>query len=210
MAVNKTGMTVEQAMDLRRMAIAKGVSREQVRRGRQILSTAFDALKLPGSRLKLIPPITAPPWGCVYFVDNVLVQLDQPWNEAIDGVGYTPEGYLVRQLGHLYPPTGTGIVYSNLVLVNLNGDHYYDALNWAQKLELPPASPRHVFSLAKAHSDLNTILGTDPCYVVSPEVAFHSGERVCCVLFRGSERRASALSVGQLGNANDWVTFLRV
>lgn len=212
MAAKRADMTVKQALDFRRMAIAKGVSRDQIQRGGNVLSTALDALKR-GVRIELIPLIKSPSWGSrIYSIDNVPVRLDQEWQSAIHEAGSnTPSDNVVRQIGHLYPPVGTGVVKANFVLVNLNGEHYQDALVWAKQYGLYLASPRHIFSLAKNHPNLNLELDRDPCYIVAPqEVSFRGDARVCCVWFSGRGREASADWVSGVGGCSDWVAFLRV
>lgn len=210
MAAKDADMTIKQALDIRRMVIAKGVNRQKIQAGGEQIAIFLDALK-NGDRIKLIPPIKPPYWGCIHFVDNVPVQLDQEWQTTINETGPdTPSDYIVRQIGHLYQPTGTGIVKANFVLVNLNGDHYSGALGWAKKYELPPASPRHVFSLAKAHSNLNDELEMDSCYIVAPqEVTFRGSALVCGVWFGGRGREAGADWVSGVRDLDAWIAFLR-
>jgi hypothetical protein len=207
------GVTNAQLDHLKRMAKANGVDRDLFQKGldEHVFFTALDALK-QGARLKLILPLTAPVWGRIHCVGNVPVRLDQDWQTAINEAGPdTPSDYVVRQVGHLYPSTGTGIVSTNLVLVNLNGDHYQDALVWAKQFGLSPASPRHVFALAKHHPNLPAELGmVDPCYIVSPqEVNFRGSARVCGVWFSGRVRWAVAYWVEDVGYRDVWVAFLR-
>ncbi len=207
-------VTVLQALNWQKMANEKGVTRKQAQKHEKNISIALDAIK-QGALVQIVPRATRtiepPPWGRIYLVDNVPVQLDQEWQSAINEAGPdTPDHYDVRKVGNLYLPTGTGIVRANFILVNLNGDHYQDALVWAKRSELPPASPRHVFSLAKAHPNLNIELGMDPCYMVSSqEVAFRGDARVCSVWFFGRGRGAYARWLESVRNAGVWVAFLR-
>jgi len=77
MAVQKTDaaiakMTVGQAMNFREMAVAKGVSREQVDKGQGTLALALDAIKA-GKDVIAAPKIVAPVGGRVHTLDNVPV-----------------------------------------------------------------------------------------------------------------------------------------
>lgn len=212
MTAKSADVTTAQALEVRRMANSKSIGREQFQAGLgTVIPRALDAIR-SGGRIKVLPAIQHPSWGKAVFVDDVPVSLDRDWQMAVNEAGPdTPADYTVRQVGHLYLPTGTGIVRANFALVPLAGGSYRQALAWAQEQALPHASPRHMFGLAMYKPNLHReVLKMDPAYVVSPvEQTFLGEALVCSVWLNGSVRRASADWAQFVGDADGWVAFLR-
>lgn len=158
-------------------------------------------------------PTVAPP-GCRVHTLKVKVRLDQPWGNAINAAGpNTPQGYNVRKVIDLYPPTGAGIVEQNLVLLNyVNGDGSWEkALAWAASLPLKKTAPRSVFAIGAQYPNFHRDVGIDPTYVVATEECTFGGlRRACYVYWLGSDRKANLLSVDYFGLARAWFAFSQV
>lgn len=216
MAVRKTTdaaiaeMTVAQAMEHRRVAIAKGVTREQINSGQETLAIALDAIKL-GRGITILPEFIAPAGGCIHILDNIPVVLDQDWQEAINAAGSnTPADHNVRKVGHLYLPTGTSTKNCRLLLLNNAGAGWDKALTWAQQYpQLKPTAPRHVFDIGKHCPQLHYELKCNPMYVVATtECTFRDDQQACYVWWDGSKREACLRWVSVFGHSRGWFAFL--
>ena len=111
MAVQKTEVTRAQSDELRAMAIAKGITKRQWQLGmdhKDKFPLFLHALR-HGFKMDLVfePPVG----GRIHIVRGVPATLDLDFNEAINsGAPQTPSDFVVRKVGHLYLPTGKGIV----------------------------------------------------------------------------------------------------
>jgi len=212
MTAKKADVTTAQGQELRRMANSKGISRQQFQ---TTLRTVFPRILDAIGSGKRVVAVDYPSWGNAVFVDDVPVCLHRDWSEAINETGSdTPDSHIVHRMGHLYPPTGWGVIRANFVLVSNQYSCLWMALDWAKQYGLSPASPRHVFALARHKPNLHhEMLKIDPAYVASPiEQEFWNLDRLCGVWFHGGSRRADAKSSGYshgADGAHDWLAFLR-
>jgi hypothetical protein len=169
------------------------------------------AVPLESEESMTVATIRPPSWGLVHLVNDVPVQLDADWEKAVNELGpASPPSYDIHWVGRLYPPTGSGMIHSDFVLVNPADGSYREALDWAAQYDLLPAPPRHVFALAKHEPELHHELGMDRLYVVSPvKQSFLGGARVWHVWFGGGRCEAGACLVEDVDRALAWVAFLR-
>lgn len=209
--------TVGQAMSLREDAIAKGVTREQWQRGGVVLCTALNAIR-NGVRIKLLPPIAAPSWGRIHFVDGVTVQLDRWWREAVQESAPDSERSSsgIFRAQRYYAPVSSAVIKANLVLVDFSENNVDKVFTWAATYDLSPAPPRHVFALCAQHPDIHKILNRDALgghdtTIVSP--VGHGSlvlPEFCSVHFLYERRTAYTHSEGCFNKAkNQWAVFIR-
>jgi hypothetical protein len=158
--------------------------------------------------------IRPPSWGRIHFVDDVPVRLYKDWHKSIKEARLKIGHFTVHEIGDLCPPIGIDRSLVNFVLVNLiAGGSCRQALDWAKRSHLLPASPRHVFALAKHRPILHRKLGTDHIYIVSP-IKYNFGNRAFVVSVHLPDRRVS-WSVTDWFEEPDyaaytWIAFLRM
>lgn len=216
MTVRKTDaaiaeMTVKQALGIREVAIAKGVSREQIDKGQRTLALALDAVR-DGEDIIRAPKITAPEGGRIHILDNVPVVLDGDWELAINNAGPdTPADSDVRKVGHLFLPTGTGTRNCRLLLVNNAGASLDKAWAWAILYpQLGPTTPRHVFGIGKHKPHLHKEFGLNSMRIISTTSCSLSSDRqqACDVWWHDARREAGLYWVIGFGSSSDWYMFL--
>lgn len=207
-------VTVAQAMEVRSMALAKGISRKCFQRGLTdgTFATALEVVK-EGRRIMLAPNFEPPPGGRIYIL-RVPVVLDRDWHDAINAAGpNTPDNYDVRKVGDLYLPTGTGVVEKEAVLLNfgLNGGSWDRAIAWARQYPvLKKTDPRLVFAICEYHPLLHRELNVNPMFVVATqECSFEGNRQACNVWSNGVRREAYLRWVNNCGSAYDWFAFSR-
>ena len=194
-------VTSNQGDAIRDMANEKGVGRGRWQRAHDDgrWSMFLDSLKEP-----------VPPLGARMYLLRAKVMLDRPWDEAVNAAGpNTPSNYDVREVAHLYLPTGTGEEERDYVLLNFpSGDGWKAALAWASREELKQTVPREAFAIGEHHSALHATLGMNPMYVVATtECTFDGNQRACYVWWYGAERETDLLWVGCFDSAYDWFLF---
>jgi hypothetical protein len=173
------------------------------------MSNVLDAALKP--RVPIDIDIVAPTGGRIVTV-SVKVQLDREWQEAINAAGpNTPDNYNVRKVGDLYPPTGTGVVDNEeLILLNYidGGGSWGKALAWADAVRLRRTDPRRVFAIGEGHPKFHHDVGINPTYVVATEeCTFGGNRRTCHVWWNDSERGAYLNDVRSYGGSSDWFAF---
>ncbi len=199
-------VTSAQTDSVRDMANAKGVGREAFQKA---LDNGDFGRFLDGIKTETIG--ITPPQGARIHTLRLTVQMNRPWQEAIDAAGPdTPADYNVRKVGDLYPATGTDAVEGDYIILNFPaGNGNWDkALAWAQGAGLKNTVPREVFAVGEHNSSLHRTLGVDPMYVVATtDCSFVSGRNACYVWWHGSERKAYLNWISNFDNSNDWFLF---
>lgn len=206
MVADKANMTVAQALDIRRMAIEKGVMRAQIQKGGAIIARALDEMKQLGKQPDLVPP----PGGRIHILRTKVI-LGRAWQEAINAAGpQTLANYDVRKVDDLYLPTGTGTVEKEFILLHNSGAGFTAALEWAKKNWLHNTAPREVFAISENNPNLHRQLDVNPmCLAATTECVFEGDRQACCVWWRDTERVASLNWVEHFDVANDWFAFSR-
>lgn len=154
-----------------------------------------------------------PPPGVRIHLLRIRYNPDGDWKEAIDKGGpNTPAVYDVRkrEVSDQYPPTGTGEVEGDFVLLNFpkGGGSWDKALKWAKSQGLLLTTPREAFAIGENHPNLSTTLGQNPMYVVATTECLFEGDRLACSLWFGESDRAACLCwVGVFGDARGWFLF---
>jgi hypothetical protein len=202
-----------QFMNLRDVAIAHGVTRQTVQDNMVVISTALVALQ-QGKRIRYLPAPAPPFWGGrIHRVVGVPVDQNENWNVAINrGCPGTPiGGSTVRAVSSLYWSTATGQTCENLVLLNLVGGNYRQAMDWAKQYDLSPASPRHVFALAEIRPFFHREVGINTASVFSAHAqASEDGLLFACgVQFSKGAQPYAFLREGIiLGSPYTWLAFV--
>ncbi|MBP6885876.1 MAG: hypothetical protein KBC02_01375 [Candidatus Pacebacteria bacterium] len=113
-----TQPTVQQFLGLRRTALAMGLTRQQILRGRDRLETALSAIQM-GVPIKMLPHLAPPLWGsriaecavmpfCPLSVEHVMARFPNPrvvgafdstWRSAMH-IGTTPLVYVFVERDH--------------------------------------------------------------------------------------------------------------
>lgn len=199
-------VTSNQANAVKDMANAKGVSRSQFQAAQDDgrFAKFLDTLKIDPTAL-ILPP------GARIHTVRIRFKPDREWQEAITAGGSdTPDNFNVRKVGGLYPPTSTGEIEEDLLLLNYSaGDGNWDkALAWAKSQKLRNTVPRQVFAIGEQHPKLHEQLGQNPMYIAATEECTFEGNRdACYVWWRGSKREARLRGVGNFAYSCDWFAF---
>jgi hypothetical protein len=209
-------VTDNQGLGFARMARAKGISRQQLAVAEEdgTIGRFLDGIKagLP----IIIGPLIIPPLGArICTVKVKKLRLDREWQEALRAAGPNGSDENVRQVGHLYLPTGTGVVEEEEhILLNYpnGGGRWVDALAWAAEFKLTPNDPRRVFGMAEQntnlHRNLHRKLVVKPMFVIAPiECRFDHDRRACCAWWEDAKRATSLSWTGFFGGATDWFSF---
>lgn len=211
MSTTKKEVTDRQGVEHARLARSKGIPREvyQGAHDNGTMSRILDAVKV-GARIIILPPLVAPAGARIMTV-KVKVQLDRPWDEAVNAAGpQTPDSYNVRKVGDLYLPTGAGIVEEEMILLNYpqGGGSFDKALAWAQSMHLHLTDPRQVFVIGEDRPWFYRDIGMSYAYVVATEeCAFDGNRQACYVGWGASDRRAGLIPVEDFSNTDDWFAF---
>ncbi len=202
-------VTVSQAECVRKISNEKMVGRAPFQRALDngTFARLLDSLK--GKTGKIIA-ITPPPGARIRTV-HVCVRQGRPWQDAVDAASSnTPSDYSVRKIGDLYPPTETGEVKEDIILLNYpkgDGD-WNEALVWAKIQGLETTVPREVFAIGEQHPLLHKRLGLNPmCVVATAECSFGGNRQTCYFWWNGSDRKVSLRWIDNFGNSNDWFAF---
>jgi hypothetical protein len=210
-------VTDNQGLGLAKMARAKRLSRQLWADAEEdgTFSRVLDAIRdgepiITGTRI--IPPIDAR----IHIVKVRKLRLDREWQEALRAAGPNGSDENVRQVGHLYLPTGTGVAEEEehilLNYPNGGGGRWADALAWAREFKLTPNDPRRVFGMTEQntnlHRKLHRNLGVKPMFVIAPiECRFDHHRRACCTWWEDAKRTTSLSWTGFFGGATDWFSF---
>jgi len=113
-------------------------------------------------------------------------------------------------VGHLYLPTGTGLQFCRLLLMNHNGAGWEAALAWARQYpQLRLSAPRHVFAIGETHPNLHKDLGRGPIWVIETTSCTFKDDQQACVVWWDDARREAVLDwVGNFMSTIDWFVFL--
>lgn len=205
-------VTDNQGLGFARMARAKGVSRQQFAASEEdgTLGRILDGIKA-GMPITIGTPLIPPIGGCIHIVKVRKLKLDREWWDAVGSAGPDIGRHSkVLKVGDLYPPTGTGVVEEEHILLNYpDGDGGFDnALAWATQFSLVPNDPRRVFGMAKQHRTLHHNLGMSPMYVVAPiACSFDGGQQACCVWWGDMNREAYLNWTFNFSDGDVWFSF---
>jgi hypothetical protein len=158
----------------------------------------------------LVPPIG----GRIHRL-RVQTCLDGDWEQAVnEGGPQTPENYSIRKVGGLYPPTSSGVIDEELILLNyLKGDGGWDkALAWGKQFCLRKTDPRWVFAVGKGYPNFNHKVGLNPtCIVATEDCSFYGIRQSCYIWWEGwwesLQRWAFMRESKYFGGGRDWFAF---
>jgi len=137
-----------------------------------------------------------PPLGVRIHTVHISFEPDRDWQDAVNTVGPdTPRGYGIWTVGYRYPPTGTGIIKRNIILLNFADDDgdWDRALACAQSMQLKGTIPREVLAIGEQCPNLHMELNQVPLYVFSMSTCvytIHALPHACCVYWDTSKREA--------------------
>lgn len=153
-----------------------------------------------------------PDGGRIHPLPGILVREDEDWKEALEAAGPdTPENYIVRQVGHLYPPKARGDVRKDFVLVYRPGWNLDTFLAWGRQNGFSGGtSARDVFAVGREKPGLNAELQMDPMWVHCTDVQAFGGSRgLPGVWWGGAGREAFRGWVEHVGRALGWCLLSR-
>ncbi len=202
-------VTTAQVEQMRKMSVDKGVCRDAFQLGLDggIFARALDEAKTRFANGGLL----VPDGGRIHLLSGILVRGDEDWKEALEAAGpQTPENYIIRQVGHLYPPSGKGDVRKNFVLLNRPGWSLDQFLVWGKANQLKGTTARDVFAVGREKPGLNAELRMDPMWVHATDAKPFGGSRcVPGVWWGGAGRGAGRSLVEGVGDALGWCLLSR-
>ncbi|MEK7610149.1 MAG: hypothetical protein AAB468_00115 [Patescibacteria group bacterium] len=155
--------------------------------------------------------ILAPPLGGRVHIVRVPVIQDLDWQEAINRAGPDTEDVcIVRDIDHLYLPTGTSIKDEEIILLNFGpgGGSWGRALKWSQINNLDRTNPRQVFAIGQHCPHLNHELGFNFMYIVATIRCTFGGEPMAVFLrWADLEREVGDDWLGDFWESHVWFAF---
>ncbi len=202
-------ITTAQLEHVRNIGDAKGVTKDEFQFGIDggVFAAALDEAKTRYANGGLL----VPDGGRIHLLSGILVREDEDWKEALTAAGpETPENYVIRRVGHLYPTSGRGDIRKDFVLLNRPGWSLDQFLVWGKANQLKGTSARDVFAVGREKPGLNAELRMDPMWVHATDAKSFEGSRgVPNVWWFGAERKASLSLVGCVGDAFGWCLLSR-
>lgn len=195
-----------QLKQIRVIANAKGITKKEFQFG--IDSGFFDSVFSELKEKFVIGGLLPPKDGRIYFLSDILVREDEKWTKAIsEGGPDTPKRDPIWQIGHLYPPSGSGDVKKDFIFVCHSRWHLENFLAWGEKNKLRRTTARDVFAIGRERPHLNRELQMNPMriYATDPQ-NFKDSSILPLISWQGTLLKAGYVCSRCIG-ARGWFLF---